>query len=499
MAISKGKHVVSSRTNYSHYSKNSSDLGCEGQEKRPAEALDPQNSTNSTSSSKDQDFGINADRLEQTVPDAPGSRPAEQSAQVVLPTDTDSQAVRPGDLDELLADLDMSGANVETAEEVIAEMSPDDLDADDERVRVADEALQQRMRKASEHLEATIAKRGKPYYGASVSPKFVEQPEMVPVSAVTAKTAVPPHFPGSSEPPPVSADKAKNHRRPSPFRDACFMRKLKILHEAALYYGAPAPSVIKALSSTSLKSLRSKAKTDALTPLESLHALLFHNFHPYRAWWHENHFPSLPPPIPQWRAPAEWEAASDHLVATYRHIGLKTFGPVCAISCNLRNDIEEQAHKQKYPLGWLRSRVSHHLMSKLNRSVQFQLFLEETPDHTRRLHIHGEYQIPAHEVADASEAVRKACGVIDGKAGDYQVDVKPNPDAGWLNYLLLDLRRVGFARNILPRIALADPARIPSSAVSFGGSAISSTEKLHKRAAEIYEEHHRQFIKMNRK
>jgi hypothetical protein len=46
MAISKGKHVDSSRTDYSHYSKNSSDLGSEGPEKRASQTPGVQNSTN---------------------------------------------------------------------------------------------------------------------------------------------------------------------------------------------------------------------------------------------------------------------------------------------------------------------------------------------------------------------------------------------------------------------------------------------------------------------
>jgi hypothetical protein len=149
--------VVSTRTAHPHYSRNPSDLGSEDQKKRPLGTLDLQNGTNSNSCSDDLEFGIDTARAEeQTFSDAP---PVEQSAPVLPPIDTDNQAVRPGDLDELLADLDMSGANVETAEEVIAEMSPDDLDANDERARVAEEARQQRWRKVIEHLEATLAKR----------------------------------------------------------------------------------------------------------------------------------------------------------------------------------------------------------------------------------------------------------------------------------------------------------------------------------------------------
>jgi hypothetical protein len=46
----------------------------------------------------------------------------------------------------------------ETAEEVIDKIFAD-WDAAEERARVAEEARQQRLRKAREHLEATLAKR----------------------------------------------------------------------------------------------------------------------------------------------------------------------------------------------------------------------------------------------------------------------------------------------------------------------------------------------------
>jgi hypothetical protein len=110
MAVSKGTHVVSSRTNSSEYSKNPSDNGSNDQEKRPP------NSTNSRSYADDLEARREATRREE---------------QAFVEASSD--------LDKLLADLDMSGNNVETAEEIIEQMSPDDLDADDERARVAEE------------------------------------------------------------------------------------------------------------------------------------------------------------------------------------------------------------------------------------------------------------------------------------------------------------------------------------------------------------------------
>jgi hypothetical protein len=136
MAVSKGKHVGSSRTDYSQYSKNPPDRGSEDPENLPSKALAIQIVTNPRSYTDDLEARREATRREK---------------QAFVEASSD--------LDKLLADLDMSGNNVETAEEIIEQTSPDDLDADDERARVAEEARQQRLRKAREHLEATLAKR----------------------------------------------------------------------------------------------------------------------------------------------------------------------------------------------------------------------------------------------------------------------------------------------------------------------------------------------------
>jgi hypothetical protein len=124
MAVSKGKHVDSSRTSHSHYSKNPSDLGREDQEKQ-TETIDRQNSSNSHSYLDELEAMREAARREEQafVEAQRRSRPIEP-AEPAPPEDHPDYA----DLDALLADLDMSGTNVETAEEVIAEMSPDDLD-----------------------------------------------------------------------------------------------------------------------------------------------------------------------------------------------------------------------------------------------------------------------------------------------------------------------------------------------------------------------------------
>ena len=158
MAISKGKHVDSSRTDYSDYSKNLPDFERNGREKRPSQSLDIQQSTNSPSSpSSADDLQARteaAQRDEKAILDpAQRSGPAGQCDPVRPPNN-------PDDIFALLADLDMDAlAGTETTAEVIAEMTAEDLDAADERARAAEEARLQRIRKAREHLEATLAKR----------------------------------------------------------------------------------------------------------------------------------------------------------------------------------------------------------------------------------------------------------------------------------------------------------------------------------------------------
>lgn len=106
--------MVSSRTNNSHYSNNSSDLGGEDQENRPSGRLDPQNSTNSSFCHRDLD--------------AQSPRPVE-SCGPISQSDPNSQRASRDDLDELLANLDIDAlAGTESYEEVIEAMTADDID-----------------------------------------------------------------------------------------------------------------------------------------------------------------------------------------------------------------------------------------------------------------------------------------------------------------------------------------------------------------------------------
>jgi hypothetical protein len=184
--------------------------------------------------------------------------------------------------------------------------------------------------------------------------------------------------------------------------------------------------------------------------------------------------------------PAPWRDVSDILVVTFRHLGLKAFGPVLAFTLNLSPEVEALARSQSSPVGWLHDRISHQLERVLMRPVEFHLVLEEEGG---RLHIHGEFQIAAEEAKDARAALRAAGGKWDEGAEQKQSQTTPNPDVGWLNYITESFYRVSFTRNFLPRFGS------PKSwnAITFKGSPISSTLLLKQRAASIYEAH-RQLI-----
>jgi len=284
---------------------------------------------------------------------------------------------------------------------------------------------------------------------------------------------------GASTDNPVSSK-----RSVSVFRDAKFMRELKVLEGASIPTTRRTTLLVtKTPYSTSLKD---KTKSEALTTEESLSALLSHGFDPYKPWWDESWYPQLPPPARQYRSPAPWRDTSDVLRITFRHLALKTIGPVCTINLNLRDDVEGLARGQRYPLGWLHRRIAHHLQEVLNRPVEFHLVLEEVGVHRRRLHVHGELQISAEEAKEARAALRKAGGVFPEEARNFQAQTRPNPDGGWLNYLVGDLWRIGFTRSVLPRIA--HEARLTNSAITFQGNAASTTQGVNERAKQIYEQ-----------
>jgi hypothetical protein len=234
------------------------------------------------------------------------------------------------------------------------------------------------------------------------------------------------------------------------------------------------------------------------TPDDSTRSLLNHTtpksplWKSSEAWWDSvNGGKALPAPARQYRAPAPWRDISDPLLVTYLHIALKTLGPVHTLNLNLSAEIEKKARAQEYPLGWLHRRISLHLKRALNRPVEFFLVPEECDHH--RLHLHGEFQVSEDEAKDARAALRKAGGKWDAEASQRQAWTAFDPDRGWLDYLTLDMWRVGFTRNYLPKVTLR-PGRVSNTSITFNGGTVSSTKILNAVAELLYEQQ-RQLIK----
>ena len=115
----------SSRTDYSHYRKNSSDLGSEGPEKQPSETHAEKNSPTSSLCTDELDARIEAaPRDDKALVDKlPGSR----SHRPNNPAPSDDS-----DIGALPAALDIEAlAGTETAQEVIEKMTVADLDWND--------------------------------------------------------------------------------------------------------------------------------------------------------------------------------------------------------------------------------------------------------------------------------------------------------------------------------------------------------------------------------
>lgn len=294
------------------------------------------------------------------------------------------------------------------------------------------------------------------YIRAGDAPEIDRSVKPIPVPSLPeCQNAPRSEFTRLSKADPVFDKSVRRQRYASVFRDAKTMRQIRALHETP---GSAGDTIL----------LVSKP--------------LFTHTSPYNPWWHENELPELPSPARQYRSPAPWRDTSDQMRVTFRHLAIKTLGPVYTLNLNLSPEVEALARDQAYPLGWLHRRISHHLDRALGRSVEFHLVGEEAEG---RLHLHGEIQIADQEAKEARAALRKAGGLWDADAPNRQAVARPDPDAGWLNYLAGDLWRVGYTRDFIPRYGS------PRScyAISFKGSPTSSTELLNRRAAEIYEAH----------
>ena len=255
-------------------------------------------------------------------------------------------------------------------------------------------------------------------------------------------------------------------RSVSVFRDAKTMRQLRDLFKSGDFSGDDTSLVTCMRLLFTRPSKRFQRHCDA---------------HPL--WWDESEHPDLPSPARQYRKPAQWRDISDQLKVTLRHVALKTFGPVMAVTLNLSPEMEALARSQTYPLGWLHRRVSHHLNEALQRSVQFHVVMEEAGnDH--RLHLHMEIQASFADRRRVREALRKIGGAWNADAPHRQFRTRLQPDIGWANYLVGDLWRVGFTRKVLP--ADFKPSGPEQTTIRFSGSPTCSTDLLDNKAQKIH-------------
>jgi hypothetical protein len=238
--------------------------------------------------------------------------------------------------------------------------------------------------------------------------------------------ALPVQVDNSPNPNPAQVDNSAKKSRPvSLLRDAAFLRAIEGLFASGIQVNQgktsvsntfPLPSSLQAPSSPLQAPSR---RTRSRTP-----------------WWRI--FQSQPPRA--YRNPAEWRDTSDQLRVLYRHLALKTFGPVHTLNVNLRPDIEALARRQPDQAGWFQARLVRRLRQQLGRSPEFHLTMEEGDQH--RLHFHGEIQCSA----DEAENVRKALRLAGGEwkvAPQHQTKTDADPDHGWASYIADDIWRVG--------------------------------------------------------
>lgn len=200
--------------------------------------------------------------------------------------------------------------------------------------------------------------------------------------------------------------------------------------------------------------------------------------------WFERH---VVPPARAHRKPAQWRDTTDLLQLEYFFTALQQGGAVYAISANLHPDIEAQARLQANPLAWLRRRVAHHLEAGLKRPVDMILVPEEADNHNYRLHLHGALSVRSDEAALARAALRKACGEWE-EVRQHQVKTTADPDEGWIGYVGKNLWKTSrFMRVLLERHG-------SRQAVRFGGSNLSTTNAVRRRAEALYAAHREKVI-----
>jgi hypothetical protein len=171
---------------------------------------------------------------------------------------------------------------------------------------------------------------------------------------------------------------------------------------------------------------------------------------------------------------APWRDASSRLGAEFVHYELSR-NEAHSVSLNLGVEVESAALARGVGAKrFLSDRISYHLDAALRRTSQFWFVLEETRPRPGRLHLHGEIECNSDELPRVREALRKAAGKWDRHAVQYQVDLVPDPDAGWVTYALKDQRLLG--RRVRSRMGPA----------SWRDDPFMITQDLKRRASVLY-------------
>lgn len=471
----------SARTNHPQYSKNSSDLESNDQEKRSSQTLATQISTHSPSYVDDSQQA----RIEAAL--------------------REEQAFVDHDLDKLLSELEMDATSA-AADVCIAAMGADETPGVHSDNPASAEAIPDNSVKTSEDLPkrhdletgsdnpvnskrfSSSNQSDRSVNADAESDNSVNQPENLP------------DFQNEADDfdDPIKADRIKDDgsvkksRTVSPYRDATFVRDLEALlaskpgdkfHGTSVVPTLPSSTSLPAGSTSSSPLGKPGAPSPFMLPIPpSLTALSKPVGTPrtkMRPWWRDFY---LANPARSYRVPAEWRDTSDVLQVLYRHIALRTFGQVHSFSLNFAPDVEREARSQAAPIDWLHKRIARNLADQLGRAPQFHLVLEEAEQH--RLHLHGEIQVSAEEAEAARKALRLAGGEWE-EVRQHQAHTDADPDQGWASYIAKDLWRIGYTRSFLPRYGS------PRSryAITFEGSPFSSTMLLKQKSAEIYNEH----------
>ena len=100
--------------------------------------------------------------------------------------------------------------------------------------------------------------------------------------------------------------------------------------------------------------------------------------------------------------------------------------------------------------------------------------LEE--NHEGRLHLHGVIELSKCDLPEAKMALRAAGGEWEGEGGNNQLDMKQNPDGGWLKYVTKHLQK--------PK--------------TFPGKAIYASRGLRPEAEALYTKHRQILIKFRK-